>query len=64
MARRKRKLKKSKKDKLISGVVGGVAEYYQVDATLLRIGWVVLVSFTGFVPGVVAYAAASLIMPD
>lgn len=64
MAGRKSKLKRSKKDRLISGVVGGVAEYYQIDATLLRIGWVVVVSFTGFVPGTVAYVAASLIMPE
>jgi len=58
----KKRLTKSKKDKIIFGVIGGVGEYYDVDATLLRIGWLVIVTLSGFVPGIVTYAVAAVVM--
>ena len=63
MIKKKKKLGRSGKDRILGGVLGGVAEYFKVDATLLRVAWLVLVSFTGFIPGIIAYIAAIFIVP-
>jgi len=60
----KKKLKKNKKDKIIFGVIGGLAEFWKIDPTLLRIGWLIILAFTGFVPGIITYFAASVIIPN
>jgi len=57
------KLKKSKKDKIIAGVLGGIAEYFNFDPTLVRMVWLIIVAFTGFVPGVIIYIIAVLVFP-
>ena len=48
--------------KMLCGVCGGLAEYFDLDPTLVRVGWVLLSLFTCTV-GVVAYAACALILP-
>jgi phage shock protein C len=50
-------------DKKISGVCGGIAEYYGLDPTLVRLAWIVCTALTGIVPGIIAYIAAAMIMP-
>ena len=60
----KKRLHKSKDNKVLSGVLGGIGEYFKIDATILRFGWLVIVIFTGFFPGVVAYIIAALIVPQ
>ena len=57
-----KKLYLSDHDKKLTGVCGGIAEYFEVDPTLVRLGWVVL-SFTPPFPGVIAYILASIIIP-
>ena len=57
-----RKLYKSDKDKVLFGVCGGIAEYFGVDSTWIRLAWV-LVSLLGG-SGVLAYIIAVLIVPD
>ncbi len=57
------KLKRSKKDKIIAGVLGGIAEYFNFDPTLVRMIWLIVVAFTGFVPGVIIYILAALVFP-
>lgn len=52
----------SEYDKKISGVCGGIAEYFEIDSTLIRLGWVLL-SFWPPFPGVIAYILATLIIP-
>jgi phage shock protein C len=52
------------KDKKIAGVCGGIAEYFNIDPTLVRLGWIVLSVITGIVPGVIAYVIAAIIMPQ
>jgi phage shock protein C len=54
----------SGKDKKIFGVCGGIAEYFDVDPTLVRLSWVVLSILTGFIPGIIAYIIAGLIIPQ
>jgi phage shock protein C len=56
-----RRLCKSRTDRMIDGVCGGVAGYFGLDATLVRIAWVLLTLFGG--SGVVLYIAAMIIMP-
>ena len=56
-----KKLYRSKTDKKIFGVCGGLAEYFGVDSTIIRLILVFLVLFAGF--GVLAYLIAALIIP-
>jgi len=48
---------------MLAGVCGGLAEYFNIDSSLLRLIWVLVVIFTGFFPGVLAYIIAALIVP-
>src|SRR5829696_718143 len=58
----RRRLERSKDDRMVSGVAGGIARYLGVDATLVRIVLVALAVFGG--AGVLLYLAALLLMPD
>lgn len=57
-----KRLYKSNENKMISGVCGGVAEYFNLDPTLIRLGWVVFCALGG--SGVLAYIIAAIIIPD
>lgn len=50
-------------DRKISGVCGGIAEYFEVDSTLIRLAWVLLSLFTAGFPGLIAYFIAAAIIP-
>ena len=56
-----KKLYKSNQNKMIDGVCGGIAEYFGIDPTLVRLGAVVL-SLMGF-SGIFAYIIAAIIIP-
>jgi len=58
-----RKLYKSQDNKVLSGVIGGLGEYFNVDPVLLRVLWLLIVIFTGFFPGLIAYIFAALVVP-
>jgi phage shock protein PspC (stress-responsive transcriptional regulator) len=59
-----RRLTRSETDRKIAGVCGGLAEYFGVDATPIRLLWVILSILCGAViGGVIAYAVAWLIIP-
>jgi len=58
-----KRLYKSKKNKVFCGVVGGIGEYFDIDPVLLRVIWLLIVIFTGFFPGIIAYIIACLIVP-
>ena len=57
-----KKLYRSDENKMLAGVCGGIAEYFGVDPTLIRLAWVVFCLLGG--SGVLAYIIAALIMPD
>ncbi|MEC8221276.1 MAG: PspC domain-containing protein [Nanoarchaeota archaeon] len=59
-----KKLTKNMSDKKISGVCSGIAKYFNVDATLVRIVTILVIIFTAVVPGLIAYALAAWIMPE
>lgn len=56
-----RRLYKSRADRMIDGVCGGVGEYFGLDSTLVRIAWVLLTLFGG--AGIILYILAMIIMP-
>lgn len=63
MSKKKKKLTKSN-DKVISGVLGGVAEYFDWDKTITRLVAAVLCIFPGHIfGGILAYLIASVVMP-
>ena len=57
-----KKLTRSSTDKHLTGVSGGLAEYFGVDANLVRVGWIVATLFTGV--AILAYFAIALIVPS
>ena len=58
-----KKLFRSSTDRKICGVCGGIAEYFNIDSTLVRLG-VVLLSCLAFGTGVLAYIIAAIVMPE
>ncbi len=58
-----KKLYRSSKDRMISGVCAGIAEYFDVDATLVRIGAVVVL-FMSWFSLVLGYIVCAIIMPE
>ncbi len=59
-----KKLYRSRTDKVFGGVIGGLAEFFNVDATPIRLVWTLVVVFTGFAPGVLVYILALFIVPQ
>lgn len=57
-----RKLYRAEEGKMIAGVCAGLAEYFAIDPTLVRLAWVLFCALGG--SGVLAYIIAALIMPD
>ena len=59
-----KRLTRSKKDKKIFGVCGGIAEYFEIDSTLVRIIWIISSFICGFGwLGFIAYLLCALVMP-
>jgi phage shock protein C len=58
-----KRLMRSATDTKIAGVCGGLAEYMDVDSTVVRLVWVLVTFFTGIVFGIIAYFVAWLVMP-
>ena len=56
-----KKLYRVQEGKLLGGVCKGLAEYFEIDVTIIRIAWVIVVCFAGV--GLLAYLIALLVMP-
>lgn len=56
-----KKLYRSNRNKMLAGVCGGLAEYLNLDPTVVRLGWVLFSSFWG--SGILAYIIAAIIIP-
>lgn len=54
----------SEVDKKWGGVCGGIAEYFDVDSTLIRLVWVLLTIFSAGIGGLIAYLIAWAIIPQ
>ena len=57
-----KKLYKSNTNKMLEGVCGGIAEYYGIDPTIVRLAWVVFCALGG--SGILAYIIAAIIIPS
>jgi len=55
-------LRRLRSDRKIAGVCSGMAEYLDVDATIVRLVWLLLAIFTGV--GFIAYLIAWIVMPQ
>jgi phage shock protein C len=58
-----KKLYLSKTDKKIKGVCGGLAEYFDVDSSITRLGVLFVSLITAIVPAIITYIVASCIIP-
>ncbi|MCF2665169.1 PspC domain-containing protein [Oscillibacter valericigenes] len=57
-----KRLYKSRNDKMLGGVCGGIAEYFDIDPTLVRLGWVLFCALGG--SGILAYIVAAIVIPE
>jgi phage shock protein C len=62
VAARPKKLVRSRTDRKIAGVCAGFADYLELDPTLVRIFWLMLVLFAGW--GILGYLIAWIVMPQ
>jgi phage shock protein PspC (stress-responsive transcriptional regulator) len=58
----KKKLYKSNTDKKIDGVCGGIAEYFNIDSTLVRLAWALVALCAG--SGILAYIVCCIVIPE
>ncbi len=58
-----RKLYRSAKDVKLAGVCGGLAEYFNIDVTIVRLLWIVGSFMTAFMTGILLYIICACIIP-
>ena len=63
MAQQVHRLYKSRDDRLLFGVAGGLSEYFDIDPVLVRVGWVLLTIATGGI-GLLVYVVMAIVTPD
>ena len=56
-----KKLYRVEHGKMIAGVCGGIAQYFNLDPTIIRLAWALFCLFAG--SGVLAYIIAAIIIP-
>jgi len=60
-----KRLTRSREDRKLGGVCGGIAEYLGADSTVVRFGWIVLTILPGvIVLGTIAYFVAWFVIPE
>ena len=58
----RKRLYKSRNNKMICGVCAGIADYFNIDPSIVRVLWAALVLAAG--TGVLAYIACAIILPE
>lgn len=58
----RKRLYRNVNDKMLCGVCSGLADYFNIDPTLVRLGWIVFCALGG--SGVLAYIIAAIVMPQ
>ncbi|MDD6265425.1 MAG: PspC domain-containing protein [Clostridia bacterium] len=56
-----KRLYKSNKNRMLAGICGGIAEYFDFDPSLVRLGWILFCALGG--SGILAYIIASIVIP-
>ena len=57
-----KKLYRNTENKMLAGVCSGIADYFNIDPTLVRLGWVLFSLLGG--SGILAYIICALIVPN
>jgi phage shock protein C len=60
----RKQLRRSRTNRMVAGVVGGLAEYWSVDPTLARVVYVVASVLSAAFPGLLVYLILWLIIPE
>ena len=64
MMETRKQLRRSRTNRMVAGVVGGLAEYWSVDPTLARVVYVVASVLSAAFPGLLVYVILWLIIPE
>lgn len=56
-----KRLYKTNRNKMLEGVCGGIAEYFNLDPTFVRLGWILFCALGG--SGILAYIIAAVVIP-
>lgn len=59
-----KRLTRSNKERMVAGVLGGLAMYFRIDPTIIRLAFVVLLILTAIFPLIVLYVIAAIIIPN
>lgn len=59
-----KKLYRSTKNVIWTGLLGGIGEYFEIDPVMIRVVFVVFLILTGVFPGVLIYIVALFIVPE
>jgi phage shock protein PspC (stress-responsive transcriptional regulator) len=60
----RRPLRHSRHDRMIAGVVGGLADHFGIDSSMLRIIYVLVSIFSAAFPGILVYIILWLVVPQ
>ena len=58
-----KKLRRSRTNKVLGGILGGIAEYFDLDPVLVRVIYCFLTLFTAGFPGVLMYILMLILIP-
>lgn len=58
-----KRLIKSSSNRMISGVCGGIGEFFGIDPTVIRLIWAIL-TFCGLGSGILVYIIAAVVIPE
>ncbi len=59
-----KKLYRSRNSKMLAGVCGGLADYLNMDPTVVRVLYALLSFFSAAFPGIIVYIILALIIPE
>ena len=59
-----KRLTRSRRDRMLLGVAGGFAHYFNMDPTIFRLLFVGAVVFTALFPGILFYIVCAIIIPE
>jgi phage shock protein C len=57
-------LVRSKTNRMVAGICGGIGEYFNTDPNLIRVIWIIITVLSGFFPGILAYILVWIIVPE
>jgi phage shock protein C len=64
MVEMRKPVRRSRTNRMIAGVIGGLAEYWSIDATLARVIFVIVSIISAAFPGLLVYALLWLVIPE